>query len=255
MGKIKIFENKEFGSVRTVEQDNQVWFVAKDVCDCLGLSNSRMAVERLDDDEKADVSLTDTSSNGVVQNRNYQIVNEMGLYNLILRSDKPEAKQFKRWVTHEVLPSIRKHGVYAVDEILNNPDVLIKSLEALKKERAEKALLQKEVEEMKPKALFADAVSASSTSILVGDLAKLLKQNGFEVGQNRLFEILRQEGYLIKSGSSRNLPTQMAMEKGLFVVKERTIVNPDESIRIILTTKVTGKGQAYFINKFLKRVA
>lgn len=248
---IKIFENKEFGSVRTVEQDGQVWFVVKDVCNCLDLSDTNKATERLDADELTRIKLVTGG-----QTREMLVVNEYGLYNLVLNSRKPEAKQFKRWVTHEVLPSIRKHGVYAVDALLNDPDTLIKTLEALKKERAEKALLQEKVQEMKPKALFADAVEASENTILIGELAKILKGNGVEIGQNRLFEQLRQEGYLVKrQGTDYNAPTQRAMEMGLFKVKETAITHADGSVRVTKTTKVTGKGQAYFINKFLSETA
>lgn len=179
------------------------------------------------------------------------IINESGLYALILSSKLDSAKRFKHWVTSEVLPAIRKHGMYAVDELLENPDIAIKAFTALKEERDKNKALQKDIQRMKPKEVFADAVSASHTSILIGDLAKLLKQNGYETGQKRLFEQLRQEGYLIKGGSSRNMPTQISMDMNLFEVKETSITNPDGSVRVTKTTKVTGKGQQYFINRYL----
>lgn len=162
------------------------------------------------------------------------------------------AKKFKHWVTSEVLPSIRKHGVYAVDELLADPDMAIKAFTALKEESEKNKLLQADSQRMKPKEIFSDAVSTSHTSILIGDLAKILKQNGIETGQKRLFEWMREHGYLIKrNGADYNMPTQKSMELGLFEIKESTVNNPDGSVRINKTTKVTGKGQQYFINKFL----
>ena len=162
------------------------------------------------------------------------------------------AKRFKHWVTSEVLPSIRKHGVYAVDELLANPEMAIKAFTALKEEREKNKVLEADNQRMKPKEIFADAVSTSHTSILIGDLAKLLKQNGIETGQKRLFDWLRENGYLIKrKGSDWNMPTQKSMDLGLIEIKESTVNNPDGSVRINKTPKVTGKGQQYFINKFL----
>lgn len=186
------------------------------------------------------------------------VINESGLYSLILSSKMPNAKKFKRWVTSEVLPAIRKHGMYATDELLSNPDFAIAAFTALKEEREKNKLLSetvsiqtKQITENKPKVLFADAVSTADTSILIGDLAKLIKQNGVDIGQKRLFQWMRDNGFLIKGGNSKNMPTQKSMELKLFEVKERTISNPDGSVRITKTTKVTGKGQQYFINKFL----
>ena len=162
------------------------------------------------------------------------------------------AKRFKHWVTSEVLPAIRKHGVYAVDELLSNPEMAIKAFTALKVEREKNKALEADNQRMKPKEIFADAVATSHTSILIGDLAKLLKQNGVETGQKRFFEWLRENSYLIKrKGADWNMPTQKAMALGLFEVKESTVNNPDGSVRINKTTKVTGKGQQYFLNKFL----
>ena len=250
MNDLQIFENKDFGKVRIVTVDNLPWFVAADVCRALDIANSRDAVKRLDDDERGVVS-TDTL--GGVQEMT--VVNESGLYSLVLGSRKPEAKQFKRWITHEVIPTIRKTGGYVnnddlfVSTYLPNADDTTKALfrstlETIRKQNAK-------LEEYKPKAIFADAVSASKTSILVGELAKILHQNGVTIGQNRLFEWLRNNGYLCCYGERYNMPTQRSMEMSLFEIKETTINNPDGSIRVSRTVKVTGKGQQYFINKFL----
>ena len=249
MNEIKIFDNPEFGKVRTTEINGEPYLVGKDVAEILGYSNPRDALSKhVDDEDKATVAIHDGS-----QNRNLTTINESGLYSLILSSKLPKAKEFKRWVTSEVLPSIRKHGAYAVDELLNDPEFAIKTFTALKEERERSKRLSEQIEADKPKVIFADSVSAAKSSILIGDLAKLLKQNGINIGQNRLFEWLRQKGYLIKGGSSKNMPTQKAAEMGLFEVKVSTVNNPDGSIRETKTTKVTGKGQVYFVNKFLGR--
>lgn len=244
---LQIFENAEFGQVRTVTIDNEPWFVGKDVATALGYSNSRKALaDHVQEDDKG-VTKCDTLGG----KQDLTIINESGLYSLIFGSKLESAKRFKHWVTSDVLPSIRKHGVYAVDELINNPEMAIKAFTALKEEREKNKVLIADNQRMKPKEIFADAVASSKTSILIGDLAKILKQNGIETGQKRLFEQLRQEGYLMKSGVSKNMPTQKSMEKGLFEVKETTINNPDGSIRVTKTTKVTGAGQQYFINKYL----
>ena len=251
MNNLQVFsyEGKE---VRTLQKGGEPWWVLKDVCDVLELSNARMIADRLDPDDVSQAYVTD--SMGRQQQTN--IVNESGLYNVILRSDKPEARKFKRWVTHEVLPTIRKHGAYVtsekLEEIMNDPDAWIKVLTALKEERQAKERLQLQAEADKPKVVFADAVSVSDGTILIGELAKILKGNGIEIGQNRLFEKLRQEGFLIKrKGTDYNAPTQKAMELGLFKVKETAITHSDGHVTISKTTKVTGKGQQYFINYFL----
>ena len=251
MNELQIFENKDFGKVRTVTLDGAPCFVAADVCRALDIANSRDAVNRLDDDEKNTVVLTD----GNRGNPNVTVVNESGLYSLVLGSRKPEAKQFKRWITHEVIPTIRKTGGYVnnddlfVNTYLPNADDTTKALfrSTLETIRTQNAKL----EEYKPKAIFADAVSASKSSILVGELAKILQQNGVAIGQNRLFAWLRNNGYLCCYGERYNMPTQRSMEMSLFEIKETTINNPDGSIRVSRTVKVTGKGQQYFINKFL----
>lgn len=246
MNELQVFNNAMFGNVRILLYDNEPWFVAKDVCDCLDLSNSRKALSRLEDDEKG-VTLSDTPGG----KQEMATVNEYGLYSLVMSSRKPEAKEFKRWVTHEVLPSIRKYGSYNMDIPRTLPDALKLYANEIEAHNKTKALL----EEQKPKVLFADAVNASHTSILVGDLAKLLRQNGLDIGQNRLFEKLRQEGYLIKQkGESYNMPTQRSMDMKLFEVKESTFTNPDGSTHITKTSKVTGKGQIYFANRYLSEV-
>lgn len=254
MKELQIFENPEFGEIRTIEIDGEVWFVGKDVAEILGYSDTAKAIRTHVDEEDKGVDVLDTPGG----NQNLIIINESGLYSLVLSSKMPKAKEFKRWVTSKVLPSIRKHGMYATDELLNNPEFAIQVFQKLKEEQEKSKLLElkaqeqaKQIETNKPKVIFADSVAAADTSILVGELAKILKQNGIDIGQNRLFAILRDKGYLIKSGSQKNLPTQRSMELGLFTIKESTVNNPDGSIRITRTPKVTGKGQIYFINMFM----
>lgn len=244
MSELIIFKNAEFGQVRTVTINNEPWFVASDICKALGLSNPSVAVSRLDEDERAKFNLGVHDSDGT------NCINEYGLYNLVLASKKTEAKAFKRWITHEVIPSIRKSGGYiAGQETMSDTELMAKALLVAQKQIEER---NKQIETLQPKALFADAVSASKSSILVGDLAKLLKQNGVDIGQKRLFQKLRDKGYLIKQkGASWNMPTQRSMEMGLFEVKETTITHSDGHISISKTVKVTGKGQVYFVNKFL----
>ena len=249
MNKMQIFNNEEFGQIRTVTIDNEPWFVGKDVAEALGYVKARNAIaSHVEEDDKRDAPI----QGDLGGTQSMTIINESGLYALIFGSKLESAKRFKHWVTSEVLPSIRKHGAYVVDELLDNPDMAIKAFTALKEEREKNRLLQADNERMKPKEVFADAVATSHTSILIGDLAKILKQNGVDMGQKRLFVWLRDNGYLIKrNGMDRNMPTQKSMEMGLFEVKETTVNNPDGSVRINKTTKVTGKGQQYFINKFL----
>lgn len=241
--------------VRTVLFDNEPMFVGKDVADILGYQNGSRDVNT--HVEKEDRLKYQIGTSG--QAREMTIINESGLYSLVISSKLPTAKEFKHWVTHEVLPSIRKHGAYmtpeTIEKAIYDPDFIINLATQLKNEQAKTAELKADNETMKPKALFADAVATSHTSILIGDLAKLIRQNGVDIGQNRLFAWLREHGYLIGSGDRRNMPTQRAMDLGLFDIKERTFQNPDGSVRITKTTKVTGKGQQYFINKFLKKEA
>lgn len=250
---IQIFNNTEFGNVRVVEIENKPWFIGKDVAEILGYTNANEAIQDHIDAEDKLNSKTLSSFELDLGQRGGWLINESGLYSLILSSKMPNAKKFKHWVTSDVLPSIRRHGLYAVDDIINNPDLGIAALTALKEEREKRRVLEQKNEELRPKALFADAVNASQSSILIGDLAKLIKQNGVDIGQKRLFAWLRDNGWLIKSGTSKNMPTQKAMDMGLFQVKENTITNPDGSIRITRTTKVLGKGQTYFVNVFLEK--
>lgn len=240
------FENQQ---VRTIEIENEPYFVGKDVATILGYSNPQKAVRDHVDEE--DKTLNETFT---VNGTQPVLINESGLYSLILSSKLPNAKKFKHWVTKEVLPTIRKHGAYLTDQkaydITHNPnslaDLLLQAGEQLK----QKELI---IQEMKPKALFADAVTASHTSILVGDLAKILKQNGVDIGAKRLFAWLRENGYLIKrKGTEWNSPTQKSMDLGLFETKETVIQRPDGGVDVKRTPKVTGKGQVYFINKFKK---
>lgn len=246
MNDLKIFENKEFGEIRTVNIDGEPWFVGKDVAEILGYSDTSDAMKKhVDDDDKLTRHFADSG-----QKRAMYIINESGLYSLILSSKLPNAKRFKRWVTSEVLPSIRKNGGYiAGQETMSDDELMARALQVAQNKILER---DKQIETMTPKAIFADAVAASHTSILIGDLAKLISQNGVSIGQKRLFKWLRDNGYLIKrEGSDRNMPTQRSMEMKLFEVKESTISNPDGSVRITRTPKVTGKGQQYFVNKFL----
>lgn len=250
MSDIQIFQNPQFGAVRTIERDGEPWFVAADVCRALEHSNVTVALDRLDEDEKAKLNLgLPGGATGCV--------NEPGLYSLVLGSRKPEAKAFRRWITHEVIPSIRRHGAYmtpdALEKALLSPDYLLKVVTALKDETDKRKALEAEAALNKPKVLFSDAVASSHNSILIGDLAKLIRQNGVPVGQKRLFEILRQEGFLISRGEARNMPTQKAMEAGLMEIKETTIASPDGFTRVTKTPKITGKGQVYFINRYLGR--
>lgn len=247
MNEIQIFNNSEFGQVRSLVINNEPWFVGKDVAEILGYSNPRDAISKhVDSEDKNSVAIRDGITRG---NPNQTIINESGLYCLVLSSKLPSAKKFKRWVTSEVLPALRKTGQYQVKE-LSGSELMAKALIEAQSVLAAK---DKQIEEMKPKALFADAVTASHTSILVGELAKILKQNGIEMGQKRLFAWLREKGFLIKrKGTDYNMPTQKAMDLGLFEIKEGSYVNGSGVNITTKTPKVTGKGQQYFINKFLQ---
>ena len=248
---VKLFEKEEFGKVRVVMREGEPWFTGKDVCDILELDNHRSSLALLDEDEKG-VHTMDTPGG----KQEMAVISEAGLYSLILRSRKPEAKAFKRWITHEVIPSIRKTGGYLATKPDDTPEVIMAravlvAQDTIKRLEDRNSELEGAVSEMKPKALFADSVASSTSSILVGQLAALIRQNGVDMGQNRLFEWMRGRGYLVSSGSRRNSPTQKSLDMGLFEVKERAINNPDGSVRLTLTTKVTGKGQIYFVNKFV----
>lgn len=242
----QVFENSEFGSIRAMRgEDGEPWFVAKDVCDALGLGNVGQALARLDEDEKSSITLND----GTPGNPNKSIVSESGLYALVLASRKPEAHAFKRWVTHEVLPAIRRDGGYMVARDETPEETMARAvLIANSTIERQKALIA----EMRPKALFADTVAASDGTCLVGELAKMMTQAGYPIGQNRLFAKLREDGYLGKSGSNRNVPLQRYVEMGLFKIKETAITHADGHVTINRTPKVTGKGQRYFIERYCK---
>ena len=249
MNKLQIFNNPDFGEVRTLEENGKVPFCGSDVAKALGYAVPRKALF----DHCKGVLKRNIPTSGGIQEMSF--IPESDLYRLVFSSKLPTAEKFTDWVTSEVLPTIRRHGMYAtpdtVEKMLADPDTTIKLLETIKQERAARLALEAKAEADKPKVLFADAVSASHTSILVGDLAKLLRQNGVEIGQNRLFSFLREKGYLCSQGERYNLPTQRSMDRGWFQVKETTINQPNGSVRITRTVKVTGKGQQYFINLFL----
>lgn len=262
MNELKIFENAEFGSIRTTMIDNEPWFVGKDVAEALGYSNASKAVmTHVDDEDKTFnmVNIADSQNGNVpIGQTKTALINESGVYSLVFGSKLEGAKRFKRWVTSEVLPAIRKTGGYiAGEENMSDDELLSQALLVAQRKLDERTrqldAAHAQLAEVKPKVIFADAVSTAKTSILVGDLAKLLRQNGVEIGQKRLFEWLRNNGYLMKSGESYNMPTQKSMERGLFEIKEGTFVNPDGSVRVTKTTKVSGKGQQYFINLFLSK--
>lgn len=252
MTDLQIFKNPEFGEIRTIEKNGEPWFVGKDVAAALGYEKPTDAVRKHVDVEDRGISKMETPSGA----QETTIINESGLYSLVLSSKLPTAKKFKRWITSEVIPSIRKHGAYMtpdkLEEVLLKPDTLIQLAQNLKAEQEKRMALEIKMEEQKPKVLFAESVEAAKTSILIGELAKLLKQNGINIGQNRLFEWLRNNGYLIRrQGSDYNMPTQRAMEMGLFEIKETTITHSDGHIHVSKTPKVTGKGQVYFVNLFV----
>lgn len=242
-------------SLRTLtDEAGEPWFVAKDVCDILGLENSRKATAELDSDEKNTVTISD----GIAGNPNKTIISEPGLYRLVMKSRKPEAKEFQRWVTHEVLPQIRRTGGYIpTSESDSDEDIMARAVLVAQKtiERKNQQLQAKDaqIRVLEPKARFADAVAASDGTCLVGELAKMLRQNGMDIGQNRLFRLLQADGYLGKSGSNRNVPTQRAMDLGLFRIKETTVTHADGHTTVSRTPKVTGKGQRYFIDRYWGR--
>lgn len=251
MNELQIFNSEEFGEIRTITKDSKTYFAGSDVAKALGYAIPHKAVQ--------------THCKGVLKwniptnsgNQDILFITEGDIYRLIMKSKLPSAEKFERWVMEEVLPSIRKNGGYiAGQETLSDEELMAKALLVANNKIAErdKIIEQKQarIEQMKPKEIFADAVATSHTSILVGDLAKLICQNGYQIGQKRLFDWLRANGYLIKTGSSYNMPMQRYVEQGLFEIKESNLVNPDGSVRITKTTKVTGKGQIYFVNKFLK---
>ena len=259
MEKVLTFSNSEFGKLNVTIINDKEYFPATRCAEILGYSNPQKAIR----DHCKGVNETCTPTQG--GNQTIKVIPESDIYRLIVKAAdqsmseviKQKAERFERWVFDEVLPSIRKHGAYVtsdkLEEIMNDPDAWIKLLTTLKTERQEKEKLRLQTEQDKPKVLFADAVAASEGTILIGELAKVLKGNGAEMGQNRLYEWLRQNGYLIsRKGTDYNMPTQMAMELGLFKIKENAISSPNGQIIVSKTSYVTGKGQQYFINKFIK---
>lgn len=252
MNQLQTFNFNE-SEIRTLLINNEPYFVGKDVAEILGYKNVRDALSKHVDDEDKGVAKCDTLGG----KQDLTVINESGIYSLVFGSKLPRAKEFKRWVTTEVLPTIRKHGAYmnekTLEEAIANPDFIIKLATELKEEKEKRKKLETDNHAMKPKVLFADAVETSKDSILVGQLAKMIKQNGYSIGQNRLFKRLREDGFLCSKGENYNMPTQKSMEKGLMKIKERTVNNPDGSSRITRTPKITGKGQVYFVNYFLER--
>lgn len=248
---IQVFESAEFGTVRVSTQDGEPWFVASDIAKALGYRMASDMNRRLDDDEKGTRSVRTPGGT-----QEMTVISEAGLYGAVLGSKLPEAKAFKRWVTHEVLPAIRRTGGYMAAKPDETPEeTMARALriadETMRRQRERIESLSGENAEMRPKALFADAVAASESTCLVGELAKMLRQNGVEIGQNRLFDWLRERGYLGKGGSNRNVPTQASMDMGLFRIKETAVTHSDGRVTINRTPKVTGKGQVYFVEKFL----
>ncbi len=251
MEKLKVFENSNFGKIRVLEIDGEPWFIAVDIAKVLDYRTAYDMTRILDEDEKGTQIVRTPGGN-----QNVIVINESGIYSSILRSRKPEAKQFKKWVTSEVLPSIRKHGAYLTDQtvekVLTDPDFLIQLALNLKEEREKRLIAETELQENKPKIIFANCVETSRSSCLVGELAKLINQGGYPIGQNRLFAWMRDNGYLIRQkGENYNLPTQYSMDLKLMEVKKNIINNPDGTVRVTRTTKITGKGQIYFLHKFL----
>lgn len=251
--KLHVFNNEHFGQVRVITKNNEPWLCLKDICNSLDIKNVSDCKSRLN---PKGVVNSDTLTSGGCQKLTY--VNESNFYKVIFQSRKSGAEKFTEWVTSEVLPTIRKSGAYMTDDTLEkaltSPDFLIRLATELKSEKEQRQALEDERKINAPKVVFADAVATSNSSILVGELAKLLKQNGIDTGQNKLFNYLRENGYLIRrKGNDYNLPTQKSMEMGLFEIKETSIAHADGHITINKTPKVTGKGQQYFINKFINK--
>ena len=245
------FNSDQFGQLRAIQNESgEPWFVAKDVCAALGIATNHVK-DGLDSDEVTNLPITEI---GPKHGGKYPlIVSESGFYKLVLKSRKPEAKAFQRWVTHEVLPSIRKKGGYIAAAPDETPEQIMARAVLLAQDTIARQKAQ--IEELKPKALFADAVAASDGTCLIGSFAKILQQNGINIGQNRLFAWMRENGYLGKSGSNHNIPTQRYVEMGLFRTKETPIVHADGRVTINFTTRLTGKGQLYFMNKFKEELA
>ena len=257
MNDIQVFNSEQFGEIRTAGTAQEPIFCAADICRALGYSNGRKAIS--DHCDEGDVTKRDTPTSSGVQSMTF--VNESGMYSLIFGSKLESAKQFKKWVTSDVLPSIRKHGMYAteatVESMLNDPENAILMLQAYQRERKERLAAQQQVEKLeaqaiedKPKIIYADAVKGSTSSCLIGELAKMIAQNGYPIGEKRLFQWLRDNHYLCSYGERFNQPYQQYIEQGLFTMKQN-VFSVDGEMRTRNTTKVTGKGQIYFINKFI----
>ena len=257
MNGMQIFQNAEFGPVRIIGRDGgELRFVARDLCACLGIGNTGDVIAALDDDEKG-IDSIDTPGG----RQEMSTVSEPGLYSLILRSRKPEAKRFRRWITHEVLPSIRRTGGYGAPALPNfrNPAEAARAWADKEEQRLleeqKRLALEQRMEEVKPKVVFAESIEVAKTSISVGEMAKLIKQaTGYGIGQNRFFEWLRSRGYLHKDGSQTNMPTQRSMDAGWMEIKEGTRIGSSGESHITRTPKITGKGQIYFINLFKRLV-
>ena len=274
MNVLNICQNGEFSKVRIFEIENEVWFIGKDICNYFGDTNHNRTLARVDATDKRYIEIEDALG----RKQKVIAVNESGMYSILFTMQPQKAnndgvqdaypievqerinklRRFKRWVTSEVLPSIRKHGTYMTQEFiqktLDNPDYLIAIATKLKEEREARKRLEKLVEEDRPHAILGRAITTAKTAILVGDLAKILNQNGVEIGAKRLFEWLRENGYLIKrKGTDWNMPTQRSMDLELFEVKESVRIDGNGCNKITRTTKVTGKGQEYFVNKFLSK--
>lgn len=252
---LQTFDSPSFGSLRVAERDGQPWFVAKDVCDCLELENVSEALRALDEDERFTVSNPEGNPRAGIPLQ-FNIISEPGLYSLILRSRKPEAKAFKRWITHEVIPAIRRAGGYMHATPDDTPEAVMAravliAQDTIARLQEQTAALQAQATQDRPKVVFADSIEVSQSTILVGELAKLIKQStGWDIGQRRMFDWLRDNGFLHKCGSDRNMPTQKSMDLGLFVIKEGSRIGSSGESHITKTPKVTGKGQIYFVNRF-----
>ncbi len=250
--RLQTFTNTEFGQIRTIDINEKTYAVGNDVAKSLGYARPYEAVTA---HCKGAVSYRVLTEGG---EQEVKVIPEGDIYRLIVKAAdqsknpaiKEKAERYERWVFDEVLPSIRKHGMYAKDELLDNPDLLLEVVSKLKEERDKRIAAERRIELDRPKVVFAEALETSNSSILIGELAKILKQNRIDIGQNRLFALLREQGYLGRKGEYYNMPTQRSMELGLFEIKTRTINNPDGSVRVTKTTKVTAKGQVYFVNKF-----
>lgn len=255
---LQLFSSERFGRLRATQIDCDVWFAATDVAKALGYRDANQITRALDDDEKrwSEGTLSECTHSHL----GIRLINESGLYRVLMRSQRPEAIPFQRWLAHEVVPEIRRNGGYiATSQDDSDADIMARALLIAQKTIDRKneliALHEATIEDMKPKALFADAVADSDGTCLIGELAKMMCQNGLEIGQNRLFKLLQRDGYLGKSGSNRNVPTQRSMDMKLFRIKETAVTHSDGRVTINRTPKVTGKGQAYFIGRYCGTVA